>query len=426
MSRILSDVFDAPSSAKNPLIPYDRSFQVNPRTGYFTAGYISSIDDTEQPFALWVPHSYNPRRAYPLLVLLHGTDADHRMIPEQCFRMHERGFREDIIALSPFGRGDLFFSGPGEADLWDAMSWVKNRYRIDTRRQYLSGLSMGGYATWRLAIEYNDQWAAIAPICGGGDVASVHYLKRIPVWCVHGAEDPLVPVSESRRMVQELARLRLRHRYDELKHVGHHAWEWLYHPRRNRDSLVQWCLQFRRRRKPAPVLRPARKGQFHDLFQERLIVSYPAQTPIPREAEMLARLAEQIARYTFRDFIMRSGRFIIRKDSELTLDDLQSASHLMLGRPDNHCVLKKIERKLWARPRRGQLWVQGETYIGKSLLAATCQPSAWNPEKLLGVITYKQFQPMRHAAEYVCSPQARTRAVNIFDAQQKRFIRQES
>ena len=61
-------------------------------TGYFTARYVSSIDDSEQPFALWVPRSHSRRRQYPLIVALHGSDADHRMIPEECFRMHERGF----------------------------------------------------------------------------------------------------------------------------------------------------------------------------------------------------------------------------------------------------------------------------------------------------------------------------------------------
>jgi len=52
-------------------------------TGYFNASYVSSVDDTEQPFALWVPRGYSPRKKYPLLVALHGSDADHRMIPEE-------------------------------------------------------------------------------------------------------------------------------------------------------------------------------------------------------------------------------------------------------------------------------------------------------------------------------------------------------
>ena len=133
-------------------------------TGYFTASYVSSIDDAEQPFALWVPRTYSRRRKYPLIVALHGSDADHRMIPEECFQMHKRGFREDVIFLSPFGRGDVDFRWLAETDVWDTMNWVKTHYRIDARRQYLTGISMGGFATWRLACAYPEQWAAVAPV----------------------------------------------------------------------------------------------------------------------------------------------------------------------------------------------------------------------------------------------------------------------
>ncbi|MBC8002744.1 MAG: dienelactone hydrolase family protein [Opitutaceae bacterium] len=396
-----------------------------PRLGYFLESYVSSIDDSDQPFAVWVPPSYSPRRKYPLVVALHGMDADHRMIPEECFEIPQRGFRDDVILICPFGRGDINYQGPGEADLWDTINWIKSRYLIDSRRQYLTGLSMGGFAAWRLATEYPDQWAAIAPICGGGDIRFVANLKKIPVWCVHGELDDLVPVEHSRQLVNELTRRKFHHRYDELKGWGHNSWEWLYRPDRGSDSLIDWFLQFRRA-KPAPAItQPARQSTFADLFQERLVISYPSQTLISREAELLRAWADRIARFSFGDHLMRTGRFLTRADHELTPADLSRSNHLMLGRVENNLWMKKVERKLTARHVRGQLNLGGETYLGKSLVAATVQKSPWNPDRLLGVITYQQFQQMRGLESTFCGIESQAQRLNLYDTQQKRFIRQE-
>ena len=398
---------------------------MTPRLGYFLESYVSPIDDSEQPLAIWVPPTYSPRRKYPLVVALHGMDADHRMIPEECFQIPGRGFRDDVILLCPLGRGDINYQGPGEADFWDAINWIKSLYSIDLRRQYLTGLSMGGFATWRLAAAYPDQWAAIAPICGGGDVVMAGALKKIPVWCVHGEQDDLVPVENSRRLVKELARRKSPHRYDELQGWGHQSWKWLYRPDRDEDSLIAWFLKFRRT-KPAPaVSRPARRGVFGDLFQERLIISYPAETSIPREADLLRASADRIARFSFGDHLMRTGRFLTKPDTELTATDLSTSNHLMLGRVENHRCLKKVERKLSARHVRGQLQLGGETYLGKSLVATAVQKSPWNPAHLLGIITYQQFQQMRGLEGTLCGVESQLLRLNLFDTQQKRFIRQD-
>ena len=79
--------------------------------------------------------------------------------------------------------------------------------RIDQRRVYVTGLSMGGYGTWWLAAAYPDRIAAIVPICGGGEPGNMAaQLARVPVWCFHGARDTVVPVSESKQMVDAICR----------------------------------------------------------------------------------------------------------------------------------------------------------------------------------------------------------------------------
>ncbi|HSH93694.1 MAG TPA: hypothetical protein VK968_06080 [Roseimicrobium sp.] len=397
-----------------------------PRTGYFESSFRSSVDGSEQPFMLWVPPGYSPRKTYPLMVVLHGSDADHRMIPEWCLRIHERGFRDDMILLSPFCRGDVDYRWMGETDLWESMAKVKALYRIDARRQYLTGLSLGGYATWSFGMLYPEQWAAIAPVCGGGDVSSVAHLKNVPVWCVHGAGDNVVPVEQSRRLIREMQRLKLPHRYDELPDGGHNVWDRFYNPdRSSKDSLASWFLKHRKTR-PAPArTAPDRSGQWLDVLGERVIISYPGETPIPKESDMLRSEAHRLAAFHFGDIAMRSGKLMVKADLELSKEDLSGSGHIMLGRSDNHRCLKSMERKLTARHTKGKLTVGTETYLGKSLLAATLQPSPWNKERLLAVITYQQFRQVPAFLERVVTSPDPALRINLYDSQQKRFLRRE-
>lgn len=390
--------------------------------GYIRGEYLSQIDDSFQPFALWVPETYTAKKSYPLIVALHGADADERMIPEECLRIHERGFKEDICFLSPFGRGDLGFRWLGEADIWDAMRLIKSFYRIDARRQYLTGLSMGGYAAWRLAAEYPEQWAAVAPVCGGGSPEMARRLRTVPVWCVHGDRDPMVPVDESRRMMGLLQGRQKHARYTELSGWGHNSWEWLYQPGRRTRALVRWFLQFRKSRAAPAQQKPKRQNRFRDLFSERIVISYPGAAPIPRESDLLRSEAEAWAAFSFGQEVMRAGKLIVKKDSDLSEEELQEANQLMLGRTDNHVQLEKAGRKLLAHHRGGQLTVQGQSYLGKTLIGVTCQASPWNDNRLLGVITYQQFRQMRGLGEKIFHSHRELPMINVYDAEANRFL----
>jgi dienelactone hydrolase len=78
---------------------------------------------------------------------------------------------------------------------------VVSSYQIDRNRIYLIGYSMGGYGTWRTAARYPGLFAAIVPICGGGDPNDTKSIAHVPVWAFHGANDNVVPCDESERMI---------------------------------------------------------------------------------------------------------------------------------------------------------------------------------------------------------------------------------
>ncbi|MEY2881720.1 MAG: hypothetical protein RLZZ15_4100 [Verrucomicrobiota bacterium] len=129
---------------------------------------------------------------------------------------------------------------------------IAAKHRVDPRRIYLTGLSMGGFGTWSVAMKFPERFAAIAPICGGGSATDVRRSARgekkaaltsLGVWAFHGAKDPTVPLAESETMVAALktaavADVQLTV-YPEAKHD---SWTETY----NNPALYAWLLKHQR------------------------------------------------------------------------------------------------------------------------------------------------------------------------------------
>lgn len=120
---------------------------------------------------------------------------------------------------------------------------VTGRYLVDADRVYLTGASMGGYGVWALAAAHPERFAAIAPICGGGDPLSANRLRDIPTWAFHGAEDNVVLPQESQRMVAALERVGGDVTLTIYPGVGHDAATPTYAD----PKLYEWFLAHRRR-----------------------------------------------------------------------------------------------------------------------------------------------------------------------------------
>ena len=113
---------------------------------------------------------------------------------------------------------------------------------VDPGRIYLTGLSMGGYGTWDLAARLPDRFAALLPVCGGGDEQQATRLARLPIWCFHGDADNAVPVARSRAMITAVRAAGGRPIYSELPGVGNDSWKPAY-----RDAFVlDWLFSQRR------------------------------------------------------------------------------------------------------------------------------------------------------------------------------------
>ncbi len=115
---------------------------------------------------------------------------------------------------------------------------ISENYPIDLKRIYVTGNSMGGYATWDIICRYPDFFAAAFPVCGGGDVRQMEKIKELPIWTFHGALDGVVPVENSRNLVTKLQTLNNKIKYIEYADVLHDAWTNAY----REPELYNWLL----------------------------------------------------------------------------------------------------------------------------------------------------------------------------------------
>jgi predicted peptidase len=118
-----------------------------------------------------------------------------------------------------------------EAMVMATLDQTAAEFRADTERLYMIGVSMGGYGAWHLAAEHQGTFAAFVSICGGSPLRTgdrfnslARRVGQTPVWVFHGADDRVVPVSESRQMVTALKDVKGKVRYSEYEGVGHNVW----------------------------------------------------------------------------------------------------------------------------------------------------------------------------------------------------------
>jgi predicted esterase len=192
--------------------------------GDIQKAYRSAVDNTLQPYRLYVPSSYNGRKPYPLIVLLHGMGGDENSMFDSYgngafARLAEK--RGYIVACSKGREPASMYRGPAERDVLDVLADVRRAYKVDPGRIYLTGHSMGAYGTWSIAMDHPEVFAALAPISGGGDAAQVAKIAKIPQLVVHGDADGTVSVNESRKMVEALKQAGAEVKYMEIAGGSH-------------------------------------------------------------------------------------------------------------------------------------------------------------------------------------------------------------
>jgi predicted peptidase len=125
-----------------------------------------------------------------------------------------------------------------------ALEKTIEEYPIDRDRIYLTGLSMGGYGSWELAARKPEWFAAVAPICGGGDERQAKRLVGLPIWAWHGDKDGAVPVERSQKMIEAIREAGGEPKYTEIAGGGHNVWDQAY---QDPQGIIPWMFEQRRK-----------------------------------------------------------------------------------------------------------------------------------------------------------------------------------
>jgi len=208
-------------------------------------------------YLVFLPKDYDgSRKRWPLILFLHGAGERGKKL--DLVKKHgppkivEQQPDFPFIVISPQCAAKEWWSTDVLTALLDE---VMEDYRVDPRRVYLTGLSMGGYGAWSLAMACPERFAAVVPICGGGNRLLAHKLKGVPVWAFHGAKDDVVPVRESKKMVDAVCEAGGDARLTVYPDTGHDSWTATY----DSPKLYEWLLAHTK--PPRRKLKPSAEGK---------------------------------------------------------------------------------------------------------------------------------------------------------------------
>lgn len=196
-------------------------------------------------YLLYLPPDYaaDGGKQWPFVLFLHG--AGERGNDIELVKKHGppklAGTKQDFpfILVSPQCPLETWW----DTDALKALvSDVIAKHRVDHDRVYCTGLSMGGFGTWSLAIKNPDLFAAIAPVCGGGEPLNAKNIQKVPAWVFHGAKDDVVPLERSTEMVEALKKAGGNVEFTIYPEAGHDSWTETY----DNPKLYEWLLSHKR------------------------------------------------------------------------------------------------------------------------------------------------------------------------------------
>lgn len=195
-------------------------------------------------YRLYLPLDYSRDEAasWPLTVFLHG--AGERSDDPQRLGMHgipkeaDGGREFPFLILAPQCPDPSVWTMQMD-QVMELIGRICRDYRVDPQRIYLTGISMGGFGTWELAMAYPGVFAAIVPVCGGGMSWRADRLQCTPVWTFHGGKDEVVPIVYTEEMVRALKALGNPVQYTVYPEAGHDCWTEVY----RREDLYEWLLE---------------------------------------------------------------------------------------------------------------------------------------------------------------------------------------
>lgn len=201
-------------------------------------------------YTVYTPKNYDASQKYPMIVSLHGA-GERGDGTENGFSVMQniglpRYFRDGLMEIpcivlapqcpDPYVWNQLIFT------LKALIEKVAAEYNADPDRISITGMSMGGFGTWEMAMAFPDMFSAIAPICGGGMAWRAPALNGMPIWAFHGNEDGVVSITNSQEMVKAARVGGADVKFTIFDGINHNSWDSAYLD----TNLVQWLISKKR------------------------------------------------------------------------------------------------------------------------------------------------------------------------------------
>ena len=205
-----------------------------------------SKTEVKYDYLVYLPKDYQEKE-YPVIIYLHGSS--HRGNDLNKLKQYglpraiDKGQEFEFIVISP--------QCP-DGKLWSTENWFEplyaeltDKYRIDTNRIYLTGVSMGGGGVFDVAKDHPDKFAALVPLCAwASGTERICNLNNIPIWTFHGTEDHVVPISQTVSKVNALKACNGDIQFTILENQGHGI-QWLYENQETYD-IYKWMLKHKK------------------------------------------------------------------------------------------------------------------------------------------------------------------------------------
>jgi len=183
----------------------------------------------------------NQKEKFPLLVFLHGSGergTNIEMVKNHSPFTYQNLMKLNVAILAPQCEAEVWWDTNA---IYELIQSIAKNYNVDTSRIYLTGLSMGGWGTWKLATEHPELFAAVAPVCGVTDTniyKNVEVLKNTPVHVFHGALDDIVSPNMSLEIYQKLKKVNSKCSLTIFPNDNHNSWDSTY----SNPAFYEWLF----------------------------------------------------------------------------------------------------------------------------------------------------------------------------------------